>query len=243
MNKVLCFTALCCLLMAGSVAQAGMQVFQFGNIVAVALDDQSDMNWLEIYQVNSTLVIEGAGMTNIFVPVWIDRDKCSANSVDRLMVAGSDGSDIIVNQTGIPMYAMGNAGSDILIGGSGDDELHGGDDEDALFGRGGNDDLYGEGDADGLSGGPGKDYIDMGGQSFEQFMHGDSEADIFARYGWQTRRGFAALRVTFADTMPSPQELVALVGVFIEIDPIIWGDTPHDVSGAEGDVFFPVLLN
>ena len=49
MNRVLCAIALCCLLAVGSVAQAGMQVFQYGNVVAVVLDEESNMNWLEIY--------------------------------------------------------------------------------------------------------------------------------------------------------------------------------------------------
>lgn len=66
-----------------------------------------------------------------------------ADQVERIYFYGYGGNDSFRNDTGVPAFADGGAGNDVLTGGGGDDSLLGGESDDVLEGRGGDDLLEG----------------------------------------------------------------------------------------------------
>ena len=122
----------------------------------IRVSDTTGLFGIRLYQVDVN------GSTSHFI---------SSLTVNRLIVNGQDGHDVIVNSTSMPMTANGGNGNDFLQGGSGHDTLSGGAGDDVLIGGAGNDILKGgsgnntllgvAGD-DALYGGPGRDRLDGG---------------------------------------------------------------------------------
>ncbi|GLY05181.1 calcium-binding protein [Actinoplanes sp. NBRC 101535] len=129
--------------------------------------------------------------------------KIKVSEFNRLMVKLGDRDDSVVNDTAIPMTALGGTGKDRLIGGSnadwflgdsgrdyldgrggsdnlagntGDDEIHGGAGNDSLDGDSGADRLYGEAGNDSVQGGTGKDRL-WGGAGDDN-LDGATGADL-----------------------------------------------------------------
>jgi Ca2+-binding RTX toxin-like protein len=94
----------------------------------------------------------------------------------RVTVALRNRGDFLTNQTSIPLYADGGAGSDNLTGGTGDDHLTGGNGQDTLNGTTGNDVLAGGDAGDQLIGGDGDDVLR--GNAGMDVMNGNAGNDI-----------------------------------------------------------------
>jgi len=98
-----------------------------------------------------------------------------------IFYAGGYRRDIVLNSTGMDMWAWGWEGNDLLMGGSGNDHLFGDGGDDTLYGFGGNDDLRGGWNRVTLYGGYGNDWIDGGaGDGFDDYLYGDEDRDGYA---------------------------------------------------------------
>jgi Ca2+-binding RTX toxin-like protein len=100
-------------------------------------------------QVLVTLVTNGIMQARLF----------PAASVAKLVLSGGDGDDRAVNDTSVPMDAVGGNGNDVIVGGSGRNLLLGGPGDDQLVGGAGNDTLSGEDGNDILIGNAGDDIL------------------------------------------------------------------------------------
>ena len=85
-----------------------------------------------------------------------------ANRINRVIINGKGGNDLIVNNTNKPSIIFAGRGNDRIFGGSGNDRLNGGPGNDRIFGRNGNDTLYGGNGSDLLNGGCGNDFLNGG---------------------------------------------------------------------------------
>ncbi|GGN34354.1 Ca2+-binding RTX toxin-like protein [Actinoplanes campanulatus] len=122
---------------------------------------------------NQVLVTESGGTVTIDDKYKIKAGKgCTAVPGDKTKVTctgakyasirlGSK-NDILVNKSGLIVYAFGSTGNDYFVGGAGKDYLHGGSGNDTIFGADGNDWLYGESGNDNVNGGDGADRLDDG---------------------------------------------------------------------------------
>jgi Ca2+-binding RTX toxin-like protein len=111
-------------------------------------------------------------------------------NVRQVEIYGFDGNDTISSNTrSIPVYGLGGAGNDLLVGGDEEDIFTGGGGKDRLEGNGGNDRLNGftgndvliggSGD-DRLYGGDGNDIL-IGGFGADQFRGEEGDDQFFAR--------------------------------------------------------------
>lgn len=129
-----------------------------------------------------------------------------AEDVDRLLIEGGDGNDIItINSYEVPTIAGspgtvlpdpsaadpvgfridGGDGNDYISGGRGDDTIWGGDGLDTIYGGHGVDRLRGEGDNDYIDGGEGDDFVwgqggndVVAGGNGEDHLYGGSGDDV-----------------------------------------------------------------
>jgi len=98
-----------------------------------------------------------------------------ASGITSIVFVGLGGDDFFQNLTGIPSFAFGGSGEDVLIGGFGDDTLVGNSQNDMLSGNGGNDTLIAGVGNDRVSGGNGNDRIL--GVSGNNFLNGNGGDD------------------------------------------------------------------
>ena len=96
--------------------------------------------------------------------------RIDPTSVDRIVIQGSGGDDVITVDALVTAaldiaggagddLIYGGAGADRISGGSGNDTIFGGDGDDAISGGSGSDNLEGNGGRDRVDGGSGADYI------------------------------------------------------------------------------------
>ena len=93
--------------------------------------------------------------------------------VNGLVIAGSNGNNII----------HGTSGPDTICGGNGNDEIYGEDGDDTIFGDNGNDSLYGGLGSDEIHGGNGKDHLSGYDDDHNNYTLSDSETDDDTLYG------------------------------------------------------------
>lgn len=134
---------------------------------------------------------KGALLNSIYQVQQIDDG--SGNMVDALVATSAEGSTILMQSLGQFDYAVGGAGSDILVGddtgdimsgGAGNDYIEGKEGDEQISGDAGNDHLIGAEGDDVIQGGDGDDIIfgDAGedtilGGDGQDFIHGGSGAD------------------------------------------------------------------
>ena len=134
------------------------------------------------------------------------------DDVDRLLIEGLDGDDVIYNNTSIPSRIRGGRGNDLLSGGGGNDDINGDGDfyepnhdgADVLYGNGGEDTLRGGGTgakfgylhiagADELYGGPGRDTLYgqrdllpplVGAGEIADYLNGQDGMDFYYFMTW-----------------------------------------------------------
>ena len=105
-----------------------------------------------------------------------------ARIVDRIIIQGLQGDDVLRNDTDIASQINGGSGNDHLFGGTADDKLIGGHGQDVLDGGTGNDYLLGGGGRDYLYGGSGNDRLE-GGKGDDYLAGGDGADKLFGGEG------------------------------------------------------------
>ena len=148
-----------------------------------------------------TLYVQGTDSTNDTVTISIDTKGTASTADDMVKVVISNigfpltfefplakvvqlnvqtfgGNDYIDDQTSIPMFADGGAGSDVILGGSGADILFGGNGagNDYIDGRAGNDMLIAGTGTDMLFGDDGNDSL-YGAAGYEDYLFGGNGND------------------------------------------------------------------
>ena len=130
----------------------------------------------DIFLAGSTLVMTGSDHSDLMqvYPECGDRLTATihdgneqikmvldASAVDRIIMQGGAGDDILENQTDIESVLQGGAGNDVLLGGSGEDVLADGSGSDVAKGGDGKDVVQAadDGDTDALSGGDAVDLV------------------------------------------------------------------------------------
>lgn len=109
-----------------------------GNSDNITIDQYTDATGVDFVRVTMKDAFGDVRLQKIFAEVF----------VDRIVAYGYNGSDTIVNNTGITSDMYGGNHNDTLIGGWGNDILMGYNGNDRLEGRGGDDILKGFGDDD-----------------------------------------------------------------------------------------------
>ena len=165
--------------------------------------------------------------------------------VQELHVAAEGGNDRIVNQSDVPMTAMGAAGDDVIQGGTGNDRLVGGDGDDTIDGGAGNDVLDGFLGDDTLRGGEGNDTLrggrgddNLDGVSGNNFLQGGNDDDVLVGgIGADVLHGNAGDDVLHATTIDNDR--IEDGGNFLSGgngDDRIYGGVSNDVLlGGNGD--------
>lgn len=99
----------------------------------------------------------------------------------EITFGGGIGNDTLdASGTNIPIFAFGDAGEDLLIGGRGADTLQGGDDKDVLTGNSGADVLNGNAGNDTITGGAGSDLLNGGDDN--DMLDGGANNDAIAGF-------------------------------------------------------------
>jgi uncharacterized protein YkwD len=87
---------------------------------------------------NDTIIVTQTGNTIQFGGRSFD-----ASTINRIVISGQGGDDVLDDQTGKPSVIYGGFGNDRIYGRGGDDRLYGGSGNDILVGGAGNDILWG----------------------------------------------------------------------------------------------------
>ena len=122
-------------------------------------------NWVTVTQSGHTVTVDDivpltAGTGCKAVKGDNTKITCTTGKAPNwLTVYLRDGNDTLVNKTSLPMYADGDTGDDVILGGPRPDTLHGASGNDRIYGYGGNDTLDGSVGNDLLSGGDGNDTL------------------------------------------------------------------------------------
>lgn len=103
------------------------------------------------------------------------------NTADTLILAGSEGDDLLTGGLGDD-YLNGGHGDDTLTGGEGIDEIHGGAGQDMIAGDDGDDIVYGYIGDDVMSGGTGHDTL-VGGDGADVIQGGTGNDQLNGGYG------------------------------------------------------------
>jgi hypothetical protein len=159
-----------------------------------------------------------------------------AGRVRQIRFFGQGGNDEFGAQFvyGIPVWADGGDGHDLLEGGFGDDTLLGGDGNDDLFGNFGNDFLTGQGGRDALLGGTGNDTL-LGGKD-RDWLYGQAGSDhLVADNKDPVVSGGSELSVDHVLSQPSILTLYQLVGRLVVVD-TYEGNRPPGPRGSQFDV-------
>lgn len=142
-----------------SPAHALTNVTLTGGLLSVNSGDIADNititasgSFVTVVNTNDTLI------TN-FACTQVDSNtvRCPLGSVNRIVANVKDGSDIVRNNTALPLQAFLGIGSDQYFGGSSEDRVSGDPGRDTLNGNGGNDIMDGGTGTDSANGGTGTD--------------------------------------------------------------------------------------
>ena len=115
----------------------------------------SIVNFIDV----ESLVVEGGGGADTFTVAM----NAGSRRPSEITFGGGEGDDRLdASATSVPIFAFGDAGEDVLIGGRGADTLQGGDDNDVLTGNSGADVLNGNAGEDIITGGAGNDLLNGG---------------------------------------------------------------------------------
>lgn len=133
----------------------------------------SIVNFIDV----ESLVVEGGGGADSFTVAM----NAGSRRPNEITFGGGAGNDMLnASATSIPIFAFGDAGEDVLIGGRGADTLQGGDDNDVLTGNSGADVLNGNAGDDVISGGAGNDL--MNGGDDDDMLDGGAGNDAIAGF-------------------------------------------------------------
>jgi Ca2+-binding RTX toxin-like protein len=173
-------------LLAADIDLDGASVFAEGtdNADAISVD----------YQNNNTevlITIRDRATNEI-----LEQEDYDVADIENIELHGLGGDDYLVNNTGVPVFQYGGAGSDLIAGGTSPGMLDGGDGNDVIgvgvmsnplwttgaLGGAGDDYLIGGSNMDFLYGGEGNDVIY--GYAGDDVLHGEAGDDyIVAGYG------------------------------------------------------------
>ncbi|MDX1928054.1 MAG: hypothetical protein SFV81_16125, partial [Pirellulaceae bacterium] len=119
----------------------------------------------------------GGDPVNELVVTYTDRNGNVGSTrfdlalVKHIVFMGSDGAEVVKNETSIPCILYGGGGMDSLSGGSANDLIFGGEGGDTLYGNLGSDKIFG---------GNGDDYLSGGSDTVRDELYGEIGADDFA---------------------------------------------------------------
>lgn len=120
----------------------------------------------------------------------------AAAAVQRLVISGGSGDDVIVNDTDLPAVIYGGAGHDTVHGGRGRDVIYGGHGNDTIYGGPGDDVIYGGSGRNLIDGGPGNNFI-VNGSPRLSVANSSLEAQIIQLVNdYRVSMGLAPLRVS-----------------------------------------------
>lgn len=192
--------------LSSHVAHAGVDSFQWGNMLFIQTDEEHAINLVTIEQYRSIIIVDYWSGENLLVSsTYHGYSKYRSDRIDEIYFIGGDKDDLLRNESILPITAYGNGGTDILVGGRAGDYLDGGPGTDELIGLRGNDTLVGGPDSDGLSGGEDNDTLIPEGRIKERLIAPPSSP--FAPQSQQSEELYAVGgegRDTFVmDSMPT----------------------------------------
>lgn len=161
--------------------------------------------------------------------------------VASIKFIGSEGRDVFINDTNLPLTAWGNGGNDQFVGGRSADKLYGGDGIDVLQGGDGDDFLYGgkEGDVlrgqlgnDALFGDEGDDEL-FGGAGDDVLLGADGGDKLFGDDDENSLEGLRKLRYVSGALVPTVSR-----GVITTFNDVLIGGAGDDhIEGQFGSDF------
>ncbi|MEV0584320.1 hypothetical protein [Nonomuraea sp. NPDC050310] len=147
------------LVLAAAPAHALTNVTLTGGLLSINSGTVSDNitikvvgTTIEVVNTNDTLITNFA-----CAQVNPNTVRCPSASVSRIVANVKDGSDIVRNNTALPLQAFLGIGSDQYFGGSNQDRVSGDFGRDTMVGNGGNDIMDGGPGVDSADGGSGTD--------------------------------------------------------------------------------------